>query len=492
MQKVFFFLAGLLFLASCQDDVIIETNNPNSQTITERSEGMQRLIIPSRSDLGALLNRIDKSNSPTTRAMLAKSNVRFSANENSFVSLLEANRASVMQSLTEEQRLEIENDEDGLEFCPSDSVIADICFAQLLNAEREIQIADTIFKYTPKGVAFTLAKNESELTKVEDWTKELELTPQNLGKELALSPNTKFIPMNYRPEVFENNSSSTATYTPQGIKLKDGTLIPTKDIREVNYSDKGDGGWLHNLFTGIFGRNVVAVNKFSSNRRLRLNFYDQNYIIYANIGTKLNMQKRKFFIWWNTKADELVQGWETISLKYDFPKPAINYYNVNPLNNKVEAPSLFKNPFPFQDESEVLIHVPFINYDFTTKDVNKAFEAGLKAAFNAGTTWAKNTINGTPKERLGLFTSENRNIYVMFGPFSTSRKNRSTLENKVYAKWFPGTYEVYFSSDLLFIPKKIKIDGNDHVQLYRGSVYGAIKYRGRWLAARIIKNSDVK
>jgi len=492
MKNLIYFLVGLLFLVSCQDESNLETNRSVFDTSIKKVEGMQRLIVSSRNDLGVLINSMGASTNPLTRAVLEANNVQFSENEDKFVSLLEANRTNVMESLTEDQRLQIENDEDGLEYCPSDSVIADIKFAQLLNAEREIQIADTIYKYTPKGVAFTLAKNELELSKVEELSKDIDPSSQNIGKKLELSDGITFIPMNYKPAVFDTNSASVATYTSQGLKLKDGTFISSDKIREVNYKDKGDGGWLHNFFTGIFGRNVVAVNKFSSDKRLRLNFYDQNYIIYANIGTELNMQKKKFFIWWNTKGEKLVQGWETISLKYDFPKPATSYYSTNPLTGKVDAPSLFKNPFPFQDESEVLVHVPFINYDFTTKDVNKAFQTGVKAAVNAGTSWLKDNINKIPKERLGLFTSEERNIYIMFGPFSTSATQKSTLENKVYAKWFPGTYEVFFSSDNQFIPKKIKIDGNDHVELYRGSVYGAIKYKGRWLAARIIKDSDVK
>jgi len=33
----------------------------------------------------------------------------------------------------------------------------------------------------------------------------------------------------------------------------------------------------------------------------------------------------------------------------------------------------------------------------------------------------------------------------------------------------------------------IKIDGNDNVALDSGIVFGAIKYKGKWKAARIVK-----
>ena len=36
----------------------------------------------------------------------------------------------------------------------------------------------------------------------------------------------------------------------------------------------------------------------------------------------------------------------------------------------------------------------------------------------------------------------------------------------------------------------VELDLNDRVELDRCSVYGAIKYKGRWLGARIIKDRD--
>ena len=524
MNKVIYILVGILCLVSCQDEVLTEENLTTPPPSVEVPKGMQRVIVSSRESLGSLIKNVGASKAPMTRSTLAMQNVRFSNNEDVFISLVDANYNKIMNSLTEEQLLELKNDEDKLEYCPSDSIIADINFAQLLNADREIQIADTIFKYTSKGVAFTPVKHENELKKVDEWTKDLVVTPVNIGVKIPISTNTKFIPLQFfgdhvyhdpfREPISSPNSPSIpsspsptqpsptpsptpspplgATYTSQGIKLTDGTLIPAQDIREVNYEDKGDGGWLHRTFTGFWGRNVVAVKHFTSNKRLRLNFYDQNYIIYSNIGTKVEMQKRVLGFWWNIEAETIVQGWETITLKYDFPRPALSYFHINPLTNQVSTPSLFKNPFPFQDESEVLLHIPFIKYDFTMKDLNKAFQSGMKSAIESATSWAQSTINKAPKDKVGLFTSEGNNIYVMFGPFSTSSKYRSKLEKKLFAKWLPGKYEVSFSLGDVFQLKAINIDGNDHVELHRGTVYGAVKYNGRWLAARIIKNTDNK
>ena len=56
---------------------------------------------------------------------------------------------------------------------------------------------------------------------------------------------------------------------------------------------------------------------------------------------------------------------------------------------------------------------------------------------------------------------------------------------------FPGTFVIGFKvggDGLKF--NGVELDLNDRVELDRCSVYGAIKYKGRWLGARIIKDRD--
>lgn len=72
----------------------------------------------------------------------------------------------------------IANDEEELEFCPSDSVIADIQFAQLLNADREIQVGQTVYKYVPNGVAYTDVSHAADLRSIESVTSTIQVTPE--------------------------------------------------------------------------------------------------------------------------------------------------------------------------------------------------------------------------------------------------------------------------------------------------------------------------
>lgn len=229
-----------------------------------------------------------------------------------------------------------------MEFCPSDSVIADIRFAQLLNADREIQVGETVYKYFPNGIATTNEKYASELKAIDTIVSEIDVTSDNEGIVMSITSNVDFRPVDFQvaissdeiesPENYggdihsggaTEDSNLYATSSDNGIYISNGEYIPLENIRDIDYDGGGDGNWLHKTWTGIWGKNIVALKKFSNNKQLNLNFYDQNYIIYSNIGTKLKMQKKVFGIWWNIKADNLIQGWETVTIKYTMPTPTL-------------------------------------------------------------------------------------------------------------------------------------------------------------------------
>lgn len=513
MKKFIFLLAGVAILTACQDNVIQpEQENIPAENPQNVQEGMQRIVASSPEEIELLIAQMGDGIQPASRAV---SSATLSNNEEAFVSLVEANRQKVIASLTPIQLDSIANDEEELEFCPSDSVIADIQFAQLLNADREIQVEQTVYKYVPNGVAYTDVSHAADLRSIESVTSTIQVTPENEGQPMRVASNVDFRPIQYQLVQFEdrlvdgggggytgggstggnssgggssNGGNTTGTSSSNGITLSNGTVIPMNDIRDINYYDKGDGNWLHRTWTGIWGRNVVAIKKFNKKKKLTMNFYDQNYIVYANIGPKLKMQKKVCGIWWNIKAQEMVQGWETVTIKYTMPQPSLPKF-TNPFNNKNEYPTHAWNPFPYGKNNVLLFTIPYVNYDFTTNDLNKAFNAGLNFAWNKATGMVKGLINND-KSRAGLMAFNNKDTYVIYGPYSEGHTKKKSVETKFYAKWFPGTYEFGFSLGSSIKLVKVAFSGNDGVELYRGVVFGAIKYDGKWLAARITKNSD--
>ncbi|WP_042371640.1 hypothetical protein [Bacteroides neonati] len=495
MKNLFILLLGIFIFLSCTDtDILNDAPTKQLQSPSENEDVLPRLVFSSNSELKDVINQLKDGISLTNLHTRAITTEQLSTtSESRFRSLLVVNKEKCLAKLSIVQLDSIRNDEEQLEYCPEDSVIADMQFAQLVNASREIQVGETVYKYLDNGVAYTQAENVKELNGIEKKAQFITVDPQSEPKEIALTDNVKFVAMPYKQVVTEEETSvATTRAIGESLALKNGVNIPASSIRDVNYYEKGDGNWFNRTWNGLWGRNIVAINKFSSKRKLTMNFYDQNYIIYANIGTELKMQKKVCGIWWNIEAQEIRQGWTAVELKYTFPSPIISKMPTNPFTKpatyKPELPAFMKHNFPFQDEEALLLHVPFTSYDLTNKNLNQAFMAGLNIAKSKASSYLKKQINGTKSSQVGLFSVNNDVIYVITGADEKGTNRRRSLETKFYSKWFPGTYVIGFSVGDGVDVKNVTLDGGKSTALHRGIVYGAIKYDNKWLGARITKD----
>ncbi len=516
MKQFFIWLVGFILLTACQEDVIQESKSVSNDSFgIELQEGMQRVVLNSREEIQSLIDQLGDPTQPGSRSVVS-ADVLMSQNEEIFVSLVEANRRKVMESLTPEQLSEIENDPEGLEFDPTDSIIADINFAQLLDAKRQIQIGDTVFQYNDKGVGYINYRKASELENLDAMTQDLQ---PGIEQDMAvkLENGVIFKPFNYRVVKSEDAfilADSYGGYIPEpenltlemtdnGMELNNGVVIPNNNIRIVEYTGdgdwKGDGNWFHKFRTGLVGENVVAIKHFSDRKKLTMSFYDQNYLIYSYIGTKLKMQKRVMGIWWNIKAQAMVQGWDLVSIKYTHPGHSIKtfgkqYKGETSLPSSTFAPSKVDNKnillftIPFDD-----FNLPFKNKDVKLSDLSKQIKKLVNNRIKAASKEEKKKIN-EELERAGLMSFRNNHLYVLYGPKCKSARNKRSVETKFYSKWFPGEWTFGYtfgkSNDLGDYLEMLveNISLNDGVELHAGVVYGAIKYDGKWLGAIIRKN----
>ena len=507
MKKLLLPVLGFILLGACQDtlDRPTEAKGPEKE-IKERQKGQARMVVSSPLEIACRIADMGDNENPAalTRTLV---DATYSDSEEPFVSLIEANRLKVMASLTPEQLDSINNDEDELEFCPADSVIADIQFAMLLNSDREIQVGEFIYKYLPNGVAYVHEKYADELKNIEAVTRPIKVTSVNVGQPMRATQNTNFIPIDYMALTIEDeffhqddciyehdpneppgnsrggDDTSPLPPAPSGLRLSNGITIPAANIREIGESDSGDANWFQGAWNGLWGKHVVALNKFEKKRQLNLNFYDQNYFIYANIGTKLKMQKKVCGIWWNVKAPEMEQGWDAVCVEYELPKPIQpDMFTYPGMSNPTVHT---KHNFPFTNEECILLKIPLIDYNFTIKDLNKAFNTALNKALDLASNEVKKLVK-QEKKPVGLIIMEDQKSYIIYGPYSQHVRDKRSVESKFYIRWFPGEWEFGFSYGASGLElKRIKIDRNDGVSLFTGRVYGAIKYNGKWLAARI-------
>ena len=232
-----------------------------------------------------------------------------------------------------------------------------------------------------------------------------------------------------------------------------------------------------------------------------VSFSEQDYLIYKGIGTKTKMQKKVLGIWWNCDAQEIRVGWEAIELKEKYPTfpfataPKPNFTQDLYPNMRVDekqVPVWLSKNFPFAN-NYTLFTIPFANYDITTSDVNKLYKSALSAAEKSIKAWMKAENKLTPPAELGFTVFEKENFArYLIGPDEDGNTKKGSLEKKFLSEWFGGTYIIGYSTDPnspSFKTSKFQftIKGND-TNLGRGSVYGAVKYDGKWLAARILKS----
>lgn len=147
-------------------------------------------------------------------------------------------------------------------------------------------------------------------------------------------------------------------------------------------------------------------------------------------------------------------------------------------------------PTPFNPDANYLLYIPFTDITFSSSNLNKVFANALSKAWSAlnnfwQSTYKKQHDNNT----LGLFSFRDAHFFTFYGPTVLHGSQKKSMESKFFAKLFPGTYEFVFTlnSSGNFSIKNIKIDGDDHVCIDSGIVFGAIKYNGQWRAARIYK-----
>lgn len=511
------FLLCMIFM-SCTETLLEPKFDSNTIQESKHSSftGSARLVFSSREELSQTMEMLNeaedmKSASKLVRRLHPGSNPHNPGlpnydirDTNRFTSLYEHNKEDYFASLTPEERTIIESDPEELEFALPDSIIKDFQFSCILNKDREIQIGDTVFRFVAKGIGYTSASNAQNLIYLDSLVRNHK--PSITGGPTSLDKNIQFIWVSLHDssdiDLGEGASSPGNTefvdsYPPAATDLTiPGTdlIIPKKDVRETEFNGRwqtGDEGSVSGFFKGFFGAYNSAFKYFSKDRKLNLNFYDQNYIIYSNIGTKLKFQKKVLGIWWNVKAEEMYHGWETMWIDYELPNIVTSYFPTNIMTQKPSIPTYITAPITQAQVNRVLLHLPFGNYDIKEKDLAKAFKLALqkaKAIYEASKDPSTLPISG---QEPGIYTYQKKTLGIIYGPNCMHVFDKKSTSSKFFSKWFPCAFSVSAEvSNGTFKIVKINIDPNDHVELRQGSCYGAIKYNGKWLGARIKKYKE--
>lgn len=154
----------LMLVSSCSTDMIPEDSMGGIKTrsATEGVE-MQRMVFHSRPELKRSFMAAGNDGNSITRA----GGQELSDGSRPFVSYYDRRKAEAVASLNPEQKAAYEKNPEGLSFIHFDPIVNDERLARLLNADAEIQMGDTVYRYCRAGVAYAMSAASTELQKLD-------------------------------------------------------------------------------------------------------------------------------------------------------------------------------------------------------------------------------------------------------------------------------------------------------------------------------------
>ncbi len=187
-----------------------------------------------------------------------------------------------------------------------EEVVPDPILASILNKNAEMQVGGIIYKITDKGTFLVLNNDIKTLNQFIEG-KEPYPIEKKVGERLFKI--TKNI---FRYETFSEKTTET-------ISLE----IDNKDRRGPGNSSIEflDDKFYNNLPTYSFhnGRNP-KFNYFGSKHRVKLNFYNIDYLVVKTVGVNLKMQTKGWTgIWRKLSTEELRLGFDAIILESEIP-----------------------------------------------------------------------------------------------------------------------------------------------------------------------------
>jgi len=486
---IFIFIMGMFFSA-CQKENLDKITTEKEKPTIEFVEG--RLHFDSSVQLGnkiAKLKKLDETALQNEMAGLYKDGFKplkpfYRENDFELKQEYATKKALKMKSF-------VEDIDDG------DELIGDEFFASVLNEDREIQVGDSIYKYTEQGLFFCHIDDIDELElylenlKLKSSFKNVPVDPCEMQlQEFGVQPINAYV-KRYIP--YPDCGGG-----PGGGSTGDG---PTGGGSTSNYGDT----FVNNLTKcderyrdlKIFGDIVSCIDKFDTRHRVKTKFFKQNYLLYSAIGISAKHQTRVLGIFWTNKTDEIRLGVNAIYFEYKMPLPDYNnivktyiiyqgkvYDNyLNILNaGKVVIPKL-----PFDDQfNTITIYaalpiIGVIDKNFTEEDVNKAF---WKAAWPKAVALAKKLGKPAPKKASLVGFNREKTIVQHYNTEEIAYNDGKLM--KLYDFNFLITFDFMDLLNKVVSWRSFKIQSIYNYEKAKIDIYGAARKGSTWKGSRII------
>ena len=404
-----------------------------------------------------------------------------------------------------------------------DEIIIDSNFEVLLNFNREIIVDNKLYKYTKDGI---YSVEEDNIIDFRDFiqtqsTQNINGTLKRQSLKLQSLPSgVSFIEMDYGVEI-SNNEEQVKT-----LNIQKNTTPRYSNLATTRYSNLGtaklnfgvDVFKKNNSFWGrVFGYSRVSYDWAPNNRRVKVKFWNRNWVLFSSMGVSVRFQKKKRFLWFSyyTKSypDKIALG--VNSLKYSYKqilKPYVSptvfgdlFYTYKGINyHKNGNRSLVKPPkiqFPIDkllnpDDLYVTIVNPFNNMPIT---VGQSSEQIVKAVNNAASDLLVSAIRSIPS----TFGNNKPNSDTTVSILNILKDGTElTVFNQNWTRDRDNSITKYLALDVPTIGFKSSADDNFLSNLepslpnlttsnyVTGSIdiYGGAFYGGKWYGRRLISS----
>jgi hypothetical protein len=409
-----------------------------------------------------------------------------------------------------------------------DDLIVDPVLSGLLNEDREIIVADSLYKYTETGLYFCLVKDKQKLY---DYLNKL--TPSSKREQIAkiasrVAPCEQAMQKTASKMIQEQEVTNVGDGISRFVPAKDcggvniynppapvvvvsPVVVPTpkliKSNLEISRIEK------QGFFEKIFGESEVDTEDFGDGRRIKIKFWNQNYFIFSSLGCSAKFQKREKLLgvsyWEKSYATKIELGVNDVSYDYNFNVPVYNAAKYNYENFFIEIngvkyagsgkqiidfPSGSTN-FPFSEPApeQLVVHIYRkdlleINYD-ANKIYNQAVDLAVKQAF-------RQIVSYNPALNVVATKVENGDIpykVIAVDPLS----NKATISTQGLKWTYNDDHEIthYFDFNFLLTYKSNYANAGDYLQGLKGStkytalradIYGAALHNNVWKGRRLI------
>jgi hypothetical protein len=401
-----------------------------------------------------------------------------------------------------------------------DEIIADPFYSTLLNENREIVVGDDIYKYTELGLYFCKKEDKqilydflNNMTPAERMT----IITKNRTSTGIQYPNNELL-----EDVGSGISHFNKMLAPDpcdhnwAMDFCAGGSGPAPQVQQAVLNASNLGACAvetQGFFEHIFGASEDCNDYYNDNRRIQTSFWNQNFLVYASVGTSARFQKQESAVWgaitWWEKsyATKMELGVNYVTYKYNYNVPMYNqgYFNY--------STTFFEyNGTKYNVNGQVIPTVPTGsgNFKFNTNSNQKVIDIWV---LGANLQLDNGQVNSYIDQALNQLISQ-INAYDVKQELLAKKASGDLKANIIYAVPFGNSVKFitanagwkandehvitqYFDFNFTFTYKNSYETTGDYLSGLNGAtsytevkaeVYGAALHNNLWRGRRLIYN----